>query len=86
VLTRAHGFHSATLREPEVIGQLPEGLRLNFYITGGSFEGPNCKGTLLPVGADWLTIRTDGIGILDVRATFKTDDGADEGRQVEAPP
>ncbi len=68
--------YSATLREPEVIGPLPEGLRLNFYITGGAFEGPNCKGTLLPVGADWLTIRTDGIGILDVRATFKTDDGA----------
>ena len=41
-----------------------------------TFEGPNCKGTLLPVGADWLTIRTDGIGILDVRATFKTDDDA----------
>jgi hypothetical protein len=60
--------YSATLREPEVIGPLPEGLRLNFYITGGTFEGPNCKGTLLPVGADWLTIRTDGIGILDALA------------------
>lgn len=68
--------YSATLREPEVIGPLAEGLRLNFYITGGSFEGPSCKGTVLSVGADWLTICTDGVGILDVRATFKTDDDA----------
>lgn len=68
--------YTATLREPEIIGPLAEGLRLNFYVTGGSFSGPHCKGAVLPVGADWLTIRTDGIGILDVRATFKTDDDA----------
>ena len=63
--------YNATLRAPEVIGPIPEGLRLNFYVTGGSFEGPKCKGTILPVGGDWLTIRSDGVGILDVRATHE---------------
>ena len=28
------------------------------------------------MGADWLTIRRDGIGILDVRGTMETTDGA----------
>ena len=36
--------YTATLREPEIIGPLPDGLRINFYITGGTFEGPSCKG------------------------------------------
>jgi hypothetical protein len=68
--------YTATLREPEVIGPMPEGLRMNFYVTGGTFEGPNCKGSIVPVGGDWLTIRTDGVGVLDVRATLKTEDNA----------
>jgi hypothetical protein len=68
--------YTATLREPEVIGPIPEGLRMNFYVTGGTFQGPRCKGTVVPVGGDWLTIRTDGVGILDVRATLKTEDDA----------
>lgn len=68
--------YSVTLREPEVVGPIPIGLRFNFYVTGGSFQGPKCKGTILPVGGDWLTIRRDGIGILDVRATLKTHDDA----------
>jgi hypothetical protein len=67
--------YSATLK-PEVIGPLPEGIRANFYVTGGNVEGPRVKGQVLPVGGDWLTIRTDGVGILDVRATFQTHDGA----------
>jgi hypothetical protein len=61
---------------PEVIGPTPEGLRVNFYVTGGEVRGPRLNGTLRPVGGDWLTVRPDGIGILDVRATVETDDGA----------
>jgi uncharacterized protein DUF3237 len=68
--------YDAKLREPEVVGPIPEGVRLNFYVTGGSFTGPKCKGIVLPVGGDWLTIRSDGVGILDVRATMQTDDQA----------
>jgi hypothetical protein len=37
--------------------------------------GPKLKGKMLPVGGDWNILRTDGVGILDVRATFETDDG-----------
>jgi hypothetical protein len=61
---------------PEVIGPTPGGLRVNFYVTGGEVTGPRIRGTLRPVGGDWLTIRPDGIGILDVRATIETHDGA----------
>lgn len=69
--------YGATLANPpEVIGPVPEGIRVNFYVTGGEFSGPRLRGKLRPVGADWLTIRPDGIGILDVRATMETTDGA----------
>lgn len=68
--------YRATLAEPEVIGPVPEGLRLNFYVTGGEVLGPRIKGVVRPVGADWLTVRPDGVGILDVRTTLETEDGA----------
>ena len=61
---------------PEVIGPVPEGIRANFYVTGGEISGPKLRGTIRPVGGDWLTVRTDGMGILDVRATFESHDGA----------
>ena len=69
--------YTATLENPpEVIGPLAEGLRLNAYVTGGEVTGPKLQGKIRPVGADWLTIRTDGVGVLDVRATIETHDGA----------
>jgi len=69
--------YSATLESPpEVIGPLPEGIRVNFYVTGGKAEGPRLNGTLRPVGGDWLTLRRDGVGVLDVRATIETHDEA----------
>ena len=76
--TLEHIFsYTATLRKPpEIIGPGPEGIRVNFYVTGGDVKGPQVKGKVLPVGGDWLTIRSDGVGILDVRATLETHDGA----------
>ncbi len=69
--------YTATLKStPEVIGPLAEGIRANFYVTGGTVNGPKVKGKVLAVGGDWLTLRRDGVGILDVRATLETDDGA----------
>jgi hypothetical protein len=69
--------YSAILKNPpEIIGPVPEGIRANFYVTGGEVKGPKLNGKILPVGGDWLTIRPDGVGILDVRATFETNDGA----------
>ena len=55
------------IAEPEVIGPVPEGLRVNGSIAGGEITGPRISGKLRPVGGDWLTIRKDGIAVLDVR-------------------
>ena len=68
--------YTGTLQAPEVIGPVAEGIRVNFYVTGGHLEGPGMKGHLRPVGGDWLTVRRDGVGVLDVRATIEMDDGA----------
>ena len=46
-------------------------------LTGGHFEGPRLRGTVLPGGsADWLLLRADGVLEMDLRATLRTDDGA----------
>ncbi len=71
-----HIFSYGSTAHPEVIGPVPEGIRANFYIGGGEVSGPKLRGKLRPVGADWLTIRTDGVAILDVRTTIETHDGA----------
>lgn len=68
--------YSVTLNPPEVIGPVPEGIRVNLYITGGELQGPKIQGRLRPAGADWLTIRRDGVAILDVHVAIETDDGA----------
>jgi hypothetical protein len=68
--------YNATLAAPEVVGEVPEGLRVNFYVTGGTITGPKVFGKLRPVGADWLILRRDGVAVLDVRATAETNDGA----------
>lgn len=69
--------YTATLRlPPEVIGETPAGLRMNFYVTGGEASGPRIRGRILPVGGDWFTVRRDGVGVLDVRFTLETHDGA----------
>jgi len=62
--------------QPEVIGLVPEGIRVNFYSTGGEISGPRVNGKVRAVGGDWLTVRKDGVAVLDVRTTFETDNGA----------
>jgi hypothetical protein len=66
----------ADLKPPVEVGAVPGGSRRIFDILGGSFEGPRLKGKLLPGGGDWLLIGADGVGRLDVRGTFESDDGA----------
>ncbi len=66
----------ATVSQPEVIGPLAEGIRVNVYVTDGEISGPKMRGRVRKVGGDWLSIRPDGIGVLDVRATFELEDGA----------
>jgi hypothetical protein len=61
---------------PELIGPVPEGIRINFYSVGGEVSGPMIRGKVRPVGGDWMTVRRDGVAILDVRTTFETHDAA----------
>ena len=69
-------FHmSADLEEAQDVGATPHGNRRIYYVTGGAFEGPKLRGEVLPGGGDWLLLRPDGAGELDVRATLRTDDG-----------
>ncbi|MBX3015159.1 MAG: DUF3237 domain-containing protein [Caldilineaceae bacterium] len=68
--------YSAQLHPPEIIGPVAEGLRANFYVASGEVSGPRVVGVLRPVGGDWITVRTDGVGILDVRITIETQDQA----------
>jgi hypothetical protein len=44
-------------------------------VTGGTFAGPDIRGTVHPGGADWIT-QASGHSSLDVRITLETDDGA----------
>jgi Protein of unknown function (DUF3237) len=62
--------------EPAQMIPTPVGTQTVFIIKGGSIEGPDIRGEALPGGGDWLLVGDDQIARVDVRATFKTDDGA----------
>jgi Protein of unknown function (DUF3237) len=62
--------------QPEVIGQTPEGYRIIFYIKSGRVAGPRIDAVVRPEGGDWMCIRPDGIGMVDIRITYETADGA----------
>jgi uncharacterized protein YndB with AHSA1/START domain len=64
---------------PEVIGSGPDGIRVNFYVSSGKVTGPQLDGIFLPSGGDWMTIRDDGVGILDVRSTIDATPGLPGG-------
>jgi hypothetical protein len=68
--------YTVILQPPEVIGLVAEGLRANYYFAGGEVDGAKLKGKFRPVGADFATMRRDGIGILDIHGTIEAQDGA----------
>lgn len=43
-------------------------------VSGGRFEGERLSGVVLPGGADWVINREDGVMVVDVRLSLKTDD------------
>lgn len=65
----------AEVAEPQVTPDGPYGTRRFIPVTGGTFSGERLRGTLLPGGADCQLIRPDGVAELDVRVTFRTEDG-----------
>jgi hypothetical protein len=68
--------YHADLLPAVMVGVGPQGTRAIFEVTGGAFEGPRLRGKLLTGGGDWMLIDAQGMGHLDVRATFETHDGA----------
>ncbi len=58
------------------VGQTPKGKRIVIPITGGTFEGPLLKGTILSGGADYQLADKDGKQTsLEAIYSIKTDDG-----------
>ena len=64
-----------TLEPPQVVGVTPYGDRRIRYLEGGTFSGPKIHGEVLPWGADWVLLRSDGARYLDIRLTLRADDG-----------
>ena len=67
----------AVLGEPLELGELSQGHRRIVPQIGGTFDGPDLKGKLLPgVSADWQIVLPDGTALGDIRYTLQTDGGA----------
>src|SRR5882762_3190630 len=60
----------AVLGEPLELGEVNQGRRRIVPQLGGTFEGPDMKGKLLPgVSADWQILLPDGTALGDIRYT-----------------
>ena len=54
----------------------PQGFRINFFVVHGEAHGPRLRGRVRPEGGDWMCIRPDGVGEVDIKITYETPDGA----------
>jgi hypothetical protein len=61
---------------PLELGDVAKGSRRIVPITGGTFSGPDIRGTVVPGGADFQVLRGDGVAELEARYTLRADDGA----------
>ena len=61
---------------PMELGEVPRGRRRIIPILGGTFDGPNIRGKVLPGGADWQIVRADGLAELDTRYALQTGQGS----------
>ena len=65
-----------TLGETYSVGQTAHGKRIVIPITGGTFEGPAIKGTIVNGGADYQLASADGRRTeLEAIYSIRTDDG-----------
>jgi hypothetical protein len=69
---------NATIKTEVVafIANGPQGTRVVVNAGDGIVSGPKLNGTVIGPGGDWLTMRANGVGQLDVRVLILTDDGA----------
>ncbi len=66
---------TGTVGPPIELGSTPLGLRRIFPITGGTFEGPRLRGTLIRGGTDYMLVRSDAVILPDARFVLETEDG-----------
>ena len=67
---------TATLGQPLDLGETSQGHRRIVPLTGGTFTGPELRGTLLPgASADWQTVLPDGTALGDIRYLLQTEAG-----------
>jgi len=57
------------------MGHGPLGERRIVAIIGGTFDGPQMRGTVLPGGNDWQIVRSDGVLDVDARYALRTEAG-----------
>jgi hypothetical protein len=61
---------------PIVAGDFGYGVRRIIPILGGDVRGEGIKGSIFPLGADFQTVRPNGLTELEAKYAFKMDDGA----------
>jgi hypothetical protein len=65
------------LKPPIEVGTGPAGTRLIFEYESAKLEGDRLSGEMAgSAAAAWLIVGPEGTGTLDIRATFRTHDGA----------
>ena len=67
---------AAELEAIVTLGRTPLGERRFVAITGGTVSGPKLNGRILPGGADWQIVRSDGAADIHARYMIETDKGA----------
>lgn len=60
----------AVIDRPHELGRFSDGLRRVIPITGGAVTGARLRGRVLPGGADWQTVRPDGLAEIEARYTL----------------
>ncbi len=69
-------FEEIVTLAPDIkVGPTPFGSRNIVPITGGNFEGPRLRGTIVPGGWDWQLATPGGCFKLEANYMIRTDDG-----------
>jgi hypothetical protein len=59
------------------LGPAPHGRRRIIAILGGRVYGPCLEAAIVPGGADWQYVRSDGVVELEARYSIRTSDGTE---------
>lgn len=62
--------------EFQFAGDTPEGMRVTFFVREGSVTGESFRASVVRGSSDHMIVRTDGMGVVRIRATFATEDEA----------